>query len=345
MGDKFDIENFPESPSALKMLSYVSDGFYDNSYVGKWLYQIMGLEYDEAAAILETLPDQMFPETATWGLMYHEIKWGLPIRENLSYEERRKLIYQKRDYRAPMTPYRMEVLLSDLSGCKVSICDVHDPRDNGYIPWHPNVFQVSLETGDNAINLGDILQKLRRIKQSHTTFTFRVTTMVHISIGVNTEIYKTYYRLCGTYPKTSMAWRILHDGVEIAASGEGFKTEFPMAGDSGETGTYPKTSTGLKIADEMIAIHADGKGIRSEYPMTGQSSAGQYPKQSTGYKSEKAMISAKATGEGSLVKFELTGMYPKTSMGHENLENTIAPEVTTQRYKIAYPLCGSPFEI
>ena len=27
----------------------------------------------------EDLPAQLFPETATWGLMYHEIKWGLGI--------------------------------------------------------------------------------------------------------------------------------------------------------------------------------------------------------------------------------------------------------------------------
>ena len=105
--EKFDIENFPTSESAKKMLSYVTEGFYDKSYVGKWLYQVMGLEYDAALKIAEELPYQFFPETATWGLMYHEIKWGLPIRKNLSYEERRRLIYQKRDNRAPMTPYRM----------------------------------------------------------------------------------------------------------------------------------------------------------------------------------------------------------------------------------------------
>lgn len=110
-GEKFDLEQFPTSESAKRMLSYVTPGFYDNSYVGKWLYQVMGLEYDDARKLAEELQYQMFPETATWGLMYHEIKWGLPVRTNLSYEERRQLIYQKRDYKAPMTPYRMETYL------------------------------------------------------------------------------------------------------------------------------------------------------------------------------------------------------------------------------------------
>ena len=48
-GEKFDLEQFPTSESAKRMLSYVTPGFYDNSYVGKWLYQVMGLEYDDAS--------------------------------------------------------------------------------------------------------------------------------------------------------------------------------------------------------------------------------------------------------------------------------------------------------
>ena len=113
---KFDLEHFPTSESAKRQLSYVSDSFYDESYVGKWLFQVMGIEYDQARELLEDLPNQFLPETATWGLRFHEEKWGLPVRENLPYEERRRLIYQKRDYRAPMTPYRMDQFLSDATG-------------------------------------------------------------------------------------------------------------------------------------------------------------------------------------------------------------------------------------
>lgn len=34
---KFDLENFPTSESAKRQLSYVTEGFYEKSYVGKWL--------------------------------------------------------------------------------------------------------------------------------------------------------------------------------------------------------------------------------------------------------------------------------------------------------------------
>ena len=53
--EKLDLEAFPTSKSALKMLSYVTQGFYDKSYVGKWLYQVMGQEYDKALKLAEEL--------------------------------------------------------------------------------------------------------------------------------------------------------------------------------------------------------------------------------------------------------------------------------------------------
>ncbi len=182
--EKFDLENFPTSESAKKMLGYVSDGFYDKSYVGKWLFQVMGAEYDKTLKIIEDLPAQFFPETATWGLMYHEIKWGLPVRPNLSYEERRRLIYLKRDYRAPMTPYRMEIYLSDATGFDVHVTDVHDRGNYDYLPEHPNAFKVYF-IGEGTLDTKVARQTLDKIKQSHTTY--QMNDWVHIVFD-NTEL-------------------------------------------------------------------------------------------------------------------------------------------------------------
>lgn len=175
--EKFDLENFPTSESAKRMLSYVTDGFYDKSYVGKWLYQVMGLEYDAALKIVEELPYQFFPETATWGLMYHEIKWGLPVRNNLSYDERRKLIYQKRDNRAPMTPYRMEKTLKDITGFEVRIADVNDPGDYGFVASHPNVFKAYF-IGEGTLDSKKVHEMLDKLKQSHTIYTVNDRTEI-----------------------------------------------------------------------------------------------------------------------------------------------------------------------
>ena len=102
-----DLERFPWSDSANRMLTYVTKGWYDKSYVGKWIYEVMGRELDLATVHIEELPYQMFIDTATWGLKYHEIKYGLPVREDLSYEERRRLLREKKNTKAPMTPWRI----------------------------------------------------------------------------------------------------------------------------------------------------------------------------------------------------------------------------------------------
>lgn len=168
--EKFDLENFPTSESAKKMLGSVTEGFYDNSYVGKWIYQILGTEWDSAKELFDELPEQFFPETATWGLRFHEIKWGLQVRENLSYEERRRLIYQKRDNRSPMTPWRMEEYLADATGFDVHIADIHDPGLYSFIAPHPNVFKVYF-LGEETLNSKQVHGILDRLKQSHTTYT------------------------------------------------------------------------------------------------------------------------------------------------------------------------------
>ena len=166
---KIDLENFPTSQSAQNMLATVTPGFYDQSYVGKWLYQVMGLEFDEVERLIaEELPLQFFPETATWGLMYHELKWGLPVRDYLSYDERRKLIYEKRDQRAPMTPYRMESIIRNSTGYDARISDIHDTL-SGYSVDHPNLFKVVL-SGGGTVSVNSAMALIERIKQSHTTF-------------------------------------------------------------------------------------------------------------------------------------------------------------------------------
>lgn len=204
--EKFDLENFPTSNSARKMLSYVSDGFYDKSYVGKWLFQVMGVEYDTVLEIIEELPAQFFPETATWGLMYHEIKWGLPVRENLSYEERRKLIYRKRDYRAPMTPYRMEEYLKNEIDFEVHVADCHDAGIFGYVAIHPNIFRVTF-LGEGTVNTKKVKEILDKIKQSHTTYSIEDVVMSAIN---NKNLEKVRLTVMDIYARFQFFTRLLN---------------------------------------------------------------------------------------------------------------------------------------
>jgi len=153
-----NLENFPSSKTAQEMMSYVTKGFYDDSYVGKWIFQVMGEELEDAKEKYYEIGLQIFPESATWGLSYHEIKYGLPVLENLSYEERRKRIIMLRDARASMSPWNMEKILNTLTGYEVAV--------NENI-GHPNTFEVVFKNGDECLDFEAVRQKLMEIKQSH----------------------------------------------------------------------------------------------------------------------------------------------------------------------------------
>lgn len=205
----FDIENFPQSESAKRMLSYITKGFYDNSYVGKWMFEVMGREYDSIRELVEDLPNQFFPETATWGLTYHEIKWGLPVMRYLSYEERRKIIYQKRDFKAPMTPYRMEEYLSAITGFKVTVADIHDPGEYGFRPSHPNVFQVTFE-GEGRLDVKEAIKLVKEIRQSHTTFNINEVVPILFNLkNIEKFCFNRMMICCGIHIQSSIVQKMV----------------------------------------------------------------------------------------------------------------------------------------
>ena len=171
-----DLSHFPNSEAAQRMLSYVTAHWYDNSYVGKWVFEVMGREIDTVKAIIDGLPEEMLFQTATWSLKYHEIKYGLLPREDLTPEARRARITEKIGAnKVPMSPYWMEKKLSESTGYSVHIYDISDPGHE--VISHPNIFWVRFE-GEPEISILDALKKVRALKQSHTTFSFSLVMMV-----------------------------------------------------------------------------------------------------------------------------------------------------------------------
>lgn len=178
----FNIEDFPTNKTAKEMLHMVSEDFYEKSYVGKWLFQVMGIEWHDIKDRLDELPDQFFIETATWGLKWHEIKWGLPVREELTYEQRRQNLIARRDFSKPMTPYAMEEYIMQTIGIEAHVFDCDD--DGGYSEEidHPNYFLVYIYGGGD-IDTDSVRETVAAVKQSHTDFD------LFIFRSLETEVY------------------------------------------------------------------------------------------------------------------------------------------------------------
>ena len=155
MPSSFDIERFPTSDTAQRMLSRVSP-VYENSYVVKWLYEVMGIEFDEARKIVQELGDQMFTQTITWGITYQEHKYSIEPDESLSLEERRARLYRKKTAGTPVSPRRLEKYIADLWGITVDL-------DETYAPGR---FLITILKDDKG-NLREMLKDLREQAPSH----------------------------------------------------------------------------------------------------------------------------------------------------------------------------------
>ncbi|MBR0283256.1 MAG: DUF2313 domain-containing protein, partial [Oscillibacter sp.] len=299
-----DLEHFPTSPAAKRMLASVSEEFYAKAYVAKWLYQVMGLEWDTVREIIDALPEQSFVETATWGLMYHEIKWGLPVRENLDYATRRRLIYEKRDVRKPMNPWAMEQIIYDLTGRLSRVMDSHDDPS---IP--ANTFIVEIESAETDLDICAILQKIRTLKQSHVAFTFLICAKANVRISTPAHPHRFPYRMTGEHPDINV-WGGMERGrflAETDAKGHAFP--YPVTGPH-LAGTAPDTNTPGFQRGTGVTAAAHGAGTIFPYAPAGVGVAGTLPDTNTSAYIRDAGVQAEASGEATAFPYVQTGVRP-----------------------------------
>ena len=170
-----DLEHFPTDGTAQRMLSRVSP-IYDQSYVGKWLYQVMGLEISDARQRSEELRLQAFPETATWGLVYWEALYNIEPDPSLSISERRRQIMFRRERKAPMNPDKLAQLIS--GACGGVQCTIIE-NVNAY------TFEVQIEILPSDIAESDLRKVIDKMKPSHQDYriSFALSTTCDLRVG------------------------------------------------------------------------------------------------------------------------------------------------------------------
>lgn len=77
--------------------------------------EAIGAEWDEAEKLADEVLAQLFPQTATWGIMYWEWLLGIPPNDSFSIEQRRARVLTRMQTRWPMTKERMEQLVRTFS--------------------------------------------------------------------------------------------------------------------------------------------------------------------------------------------------------------------------------------
>ena len=261
MSDDFDIEKFPTSPAAVRMMSRISP-IYDRSYVGKWIFQVMGLDMDATRLRFEELRMQAFPETATWGLVYWEQRYGITPASGQTLEERRRAVLLKRNSREPINPKKLERIIQTMTGMEATVTE----------NVAPYTFTVEIHSDGREIDFDAVMPKLKRIKPSHQRMILFLEAAVGIRIKPSRQAYPFPYRMAGTYPQTNIVGVLQDTEIDIETAGTATGFAYTFAGEH-LAGTVPQDNFTGAIRDGGLSTSIDTSASPFEYPICGDDDA------------------------------------------------------------------------
>lgn len=106
-----------------QMLDMISP-IYNHSEVTLHLFESFGETLEPLVYfVLNDFIAQIFPQTATWGLDYWEEQYGIPTDKSKTIEQRRAYFMSLKFNRPPMTPKRIESIVTGLTGFQCEVID------------------------------------------------------------------------------------------------------------------------------------------------------------------------------------------------------------------------------
>jgi len=209
----------PTTETGKRMLASVSP-IYSKAYTAKWLFEVMGMEMEEARTYIAELRLQAHPKTATWGLFYWEMRYHIPIDNSLPIEDRRQKVMSKRWKYAPMNPARLEEYINRASGRAAVVTEYNDEYR----------IEVAIDGVGGALEYEKIIELVRTAKPSHIAMQIILETHCGIHIHPLPEAYSFRSRAAGTYPYRNIQGRIPEAGITAEPDAAGFVFESRLCG-------------------------------------------------------------------------------------------------------------------
>lgn len=112
---------------------------YDNSVLTLYTFQAFGIILSKEFDFIPDLVNQMFPQTATWGIALWEKEYGIIPDASKTIEQRRQYLLSVMYKKSPMTPYRIKQLVYSITGLENNVTEGTSPNTitidiYGYIP-------------------------------------------------------------------------------------------------------------------------------------------------------------------------------------------------------------------
>lgn len=323
----------PEGMQVLRMISPI----YGDGPVALSILQAIGLQLDDLDGWVKDLWNQIHPQKATWALDLWEKEYGIGTDKNLSYEQRRNQIIAKMMVRAPMTPWRIESMISNISGRDVRVIEnTGDYR-----------FGVELHPGDGILDYAYIQEVINQSKPAYLTYDLFITTPATVKISIMTEVVPFEYfmtgapdSLCGVLPYASREVALRDQKVVLNPEQSFYRVPYDI------TGTLPQISKDFDSCEEVIELSVKGKDNRYTYAMTNTDVVGNLPGTVKGFVDAgetEAEISPAV--EYHKASYGMTGINDAGENPQANIQTDINnggidADITTQSYSVAYPFCG-----
>ncbi|WP_053984989.1 YmfQ family protein [Niameybacter massiliensis] len=147
------------------LMKYLPTYWYEIEQM-KVLQEILGMNVAEVIAFKQDLFNQMFIETATWGLSRWEKILGLPTEIEKNYEFRRERIKSKIRGSGTTTKQMIVNLASAFSNGEVEVIE------------YPNEYRFVVKfVGIKGVpaNMKDLTSAIEEVKPAHLAFTFEYT--------------------------------------------------------------------------------------------------------------------------------------------------------------------------
>ena len=168
---QFGEETIPDSDIELRApdLMLLLPWFYKGNITMQELQNLASKELGRLYYHLEDLINQLFIDTATWGLSIYEKELGLITNQSLSYEERRELIKAKLWGRGTTTKQMIKETAEAFSGGEVDVTEY--PAEYRFVVKFIGVKGIPR-------NMQGFIDMLEAIKPAHLAYEFKYTYTV-----------------------------------------------------------------------------------------------------------------------------------------------------------------------
>jgi len=280
------------------MKSYTPSFVAKNGLLKK-LLEAQASEVEKLSVDLQELLDQMYPQTATWGLSYWEEFCGMPISD-ADDEVRRAQIISKLSRFSPVSPKMIHSMAHNILKLNVSVIE----------SVAAYTFRINIESNNKNIDIISLAKAIEEIKPAHLDFDMCVENSTNINIncnGINNifnyvpcgtircgthplpatlgttlpaqlsieivpESQSFDYKLCGIDPGISTLGFTFPSSTDFMTCLEAF--DFDYKADAIECGTEPDMATAGTAGDTEISAEGEGDTQSFSYVPCGTTPCG-----------------------------------------------------------------------